>query len=115
VKGAPHFSARMLTSSGLGSGIVQRCRGLLRAAPFMAVALSAAVLCVGLFYVWTRMQIVQLGYEISTLETKNRELKDRKKELMVEMASLQSPKELEKKARKLGLVFPAMEKVVHVP
>jgi len=35
--------------------------------------------------------------------------------LMVEMASLQSPKELEKKARKLGLVFPAMEKVVHVP
>lgn len=81
----------------------------------MAVALSAAVLCVGLFYVWTRMQIVQLGYEISTLEAKNRELKDRKKELMVEMASLQSPTELEKKARKMGLVFPAMEKVVHVP
>ncbi len=110
-----HTPARMFTALGLGSRIVQRCRGLLRAAPFMAVVLSAAVLCVGLFYVWTRMQIVQLGYEISTLEVKNRELKDRKKELMVEMASLQSPKELEKKARKLGLVFPAMEKVVHVP
>lgn len=106
---------RIVATSRSGLGLVGRCRGLLQAAPFMALVLSAAVLCVGLFYVWARMQIVQLGYEISTLESKNREWKDRKKELMVEMASLQSPKELEKKARKLGLIFPAMEKVVHVP
>lgn len=108
-------SLRIFAALGPALMVVRRCRGLLRAAPFMALVLSAAVLCVGLFYVWTRMQIVQLGYEISTLESKNRELKDRKKELMVEMASLQSPKELEQKARKLGLVFPAMEKIIHVP
>jgi len=86
-----------------------------RAALFTAVVLSAAVLFVGLFYVWTRMQIVQIGYEISTLEDKNKDLKNRKRELMLEMASLQSPGELEKKAGKLGLVFPAVGKVVHVP
>lgn len=85
------------------------------AGSFMAVVLSAAVLFVGLYYVWSRMQMVQIGYEISTLERKNRELKKRSRELMLELASLQSPEELEKKAKKIGLSIPAMDKVVHVP
>ena len=89
--------------------------GIRRASPFMVVALSAAVLFVGLFYVWTRMQLVQIGYEISSLETKNNDLKKRKRELLLEIASLQSPHELESKAVKNGLVFPAVGKVVHVP
>lgn len=86
-----------------------------RAAAFVGVVLSATLLFVGLFYVWTRMQIVQMGYEISKLESKNEELKNRKRELMLEIASLQSPGELEKEARKLGLVTPDMGSVVHVP
>jgi cell division protein FtsL len=86
-----------------------------RVGPFMAVVLSAAVLFVGLYYVWTRMQMVQTGYEISTLERKNRELKKRTRELLLEIASLQSPGELEKKASKIGLALPEMGKVVHVP
>jgi cell division protein FtsL len=83
--------------------------------PFMALVLSAAVVFVGLYYVWTRMQMVQTGYEISTLERKNNELKKRTRELMLEIASLQSPGELEKKASKIGLALPEMGKVVHVP
>jgi cell division protein FtsL len=86
-----------------------------RVGPFMAVVLSAAVLFVGLYYVWTRMQMVQTGYEISNLERKNRELKKRTRELLLEIASLQSPEELEKKASKIGLALPEMGKVVHVP
>jgi cell division protein FtsL len=86
-----------------------------RAAPFMAVVVSASLLFVGLFYVWTRMQIVQIGYEISELESKNKELANRKRELMLEIASLQSPQVLEKKARKQGLVIPNIDRVVHVP
>ena len=89
--------------------------GIRRVSPFMIVALSSAVLCVGLFYVWTRMQVVQIGYEISSLENKNNDLKKRKRELLLEIASLQSPRELESKAAKNGLVFPAVGKVVHVP
>jgi cell division protein FtsL len=92
-----------------------RRAALLKDAPIMAVVLSLAVLCVGLFFVWTRMQIVQVGYDISTLEVANKELKERKRELMVEIAAMQSPKELEKKARKHGLIIPDMTKVVHVP
>lgn len=86
-----------------------------RAVPFMVVTFSASLLLVGLFYVWTRMQIVQIGYEISALEAKNKELADRKRELMLEMASLRSPEELEKKARKQRLVVPSIDRVVHVP
>ncbi len=92
----------------------QRVR-IVGAGPFLVVALSGAILCVGFFYVWTRMQLVQIGYEVSSLENENSDLKKRKRELLLEIASLQSPSELEKKAGKLGLVLPAMGKVVHVP
>jgi cell division protein FtsB len=82
----------------------------------IAVALVASLLFVGLFYVRTRMQIVQLGYEIASLEKQNRILKQRKRELLLEIASLQSPGELERQARqKAKLVVPPMSKVVHVP
>ncbi len=92
----------------------QRVR-IVGAGPFVVVALAGAILCIGLFYVWTRMQIVQIGYEVSSLENENTDLKKRKRELLLEIASLQSPPELEKKAGKIGLVLPAMGKVVHVP
>jgi cell division protein FtsL len=77
--------------------------------------ICAAALLAGLFNVWTRSRTVQTGYEISGLEARNKELKNRKRELLLEIASLQSPGELEKKAGKQGLVFPSMGKVVHVP
>lgn len=82
---------------------------------FLGMCGLAALLLLGLFYVWIRMQQVQVGYEISSLEAKNRDLKNRKRELSLELSSLQSPRELEAKARKLGLVLPPMGKVVHVP
>ncbi|MEW6531515.1 MAG: septum formation initiator family protein [Thermodesulfobacteriota bacterium] len=90
--------------------------GLSRAGMILASVLVVWLLCMGLFYVWTRMQLVELGYQIAALEKKNEELKKRQRELSVEIASLQSPSELEKQARKrAGLVFPAVGRVVHVP
>jgi cell division protein FtsL len=105
---AEHFSPGFFS----WSTALVRVRG---AAIFVGLCLAAALLFTGLFYVWTSMRQVQIGYEISSLESKNRELKNRKRELLLEIASLQSPGELEKKARKHGLVFPSMGKVVHVP
>lgn len=87
-----------------------------RAGALVAVALVASLLFVGLFYVRTRMQIVQIGYEIASLEKQNRVLKQRKRELLLEIASLQSPGELERQARqKANLIVPPIDKVVHVP
>ena len=90
--------------------------GLSRAGMILASVLVVWLLCMGIFYVWTRMQLVELGYEIAALEKKNEELEKRQRELSVEIASLQSPSELEKQARKrAGLTFPAVGRVVHVP
>ena len=90
--------------------------GLGRTGAIIAVGLVAWLLFMGLFYVRTRMQFVQISYEVADLEKKNKGLQERKQELLLEITSLQSPGELEAQARqKAGLVFPTMGKVVHVP
>ncbi|MCA1959584.1 MAG: septum formation initiator family protein [Desulfomonile sp.] len=87
-----------------------------RAGALLALGLVALLLSGGLFYVWTRMQLVEIGYEIADKEKVNNALKNRKRELLVEISSLQNPADLEKQAReRAGLVFPDMGKVVHVP
>jgi cell division protein FtsL len=82
---------------------------------FVAALIFTAVMVVGLFYVRTRMSLVEIGYEVSNLETRNRDLNKRYTELNIEIAFLESPADLEKKASKIGLVFPSAEKVIHVP
>ena len=97
-------------------GIVLRSRRTGRTGALIALALVGLLLSGGLFYVWTRMQLVQIGYEIADMEKKNNALKNRQRELSLEIASLQYPADLEKQAReRAGLVFPDMGKVVHVP
>lgn len=87
-----------------------------RAGSVLVVILAATVLFVGLFYVWSRMRLVQIGYEITELEIINNDLKKRKRELKLELASLEAPANLEKKAREqAGLIFPPISKVIHVP
>jgi|GEM_PF-3431198 cell division protein FtsL len=82
---------------------------------YSLVGVLLIFLLVGLFNVWTRMALVQLGYEISALENKNKELKSRARELSLELSSLESPVELEKKARKQGLRLPSVGRIIHVP
>ena len=82
---------------------------------FIAALIFMAVMVVGLFYVRTRMTLVEIGYEVSSLENKNRDLKKSVTELTLKKAFLESPGDLEKKASKVGLVFPSVGKVVHVP
>jgi cell division protein FtsL len=83
---------------------------------FMTVVLTVSLLLVGLFYVWTRMRIVQVRYEIAEQEKISRVWKKRQQELLLEIASLESPADLERKAREeAGLIFPDIRKVHHVP
>lgn len=89
--------------------------GLSKVAPYYVVLILVVLLLVGLFNVWTRMDFIQLGYEISTLQTKNKELRDRSRELSLELSSLESPGELEKMAKKQGLQLPSVGRIIHVP
>lgn len=112
IKQQPNRLSAALAAAG---HFVWRRLGAGNLSPLVLGAICAGFLFVGLFYVWTRMQLVQIGYEISAVDTRNAELKNRKRELMLEIASMQSPKELEAKALKFGLTYPAMGKVVNVP
>lgn len=90
--------------------------GIHRAGVFTAIVLAIWLLFVGLFYVRTRMQILQVGYAIAELEKENSKLKKRELELVIELASVQSHDSLAPQAReKAGLVFPSADKMVHVP
>jgi cell division protein FtsL len=87
-----------------------------RGGTFLVATLAAIVLFTGLFYVWSRMRLVQIGYEITELERINNDLKKRKRELKLELASIEAPANLEKRAREeAGLIFPPISRVVHVP
>jgi cell division protein FtsL len=49
-----------------------------------------------LFYVWSRIQVIQLGYEISNSLKEERELAEANKKLRLEIATLKSYARIEK-------------------
>jgi cell division protein FtsL len=72
-----------------------------------------ALLVVALFFVWSRLQVIHLEYDISSLEGRVRHLQHEMSMLRVEAASLRNPGRIERVARnELGLRFPAPEQVI---
>lgn len=73
------------------------------------------VLFSSLLYVWTRVRVVQQGYEVSTLSREVEELTGQKSTLESEIASLKSPQRLEAIARDhLGMRQPHGDEIVLV-
>ncbi len=66
-----------------------------------------------LFYVWSRVQVVSLGYELTTLKLQAEELGKQISSLELEMAKMKSPKRLEEIARnELFMQAPTAEQIV---
>ncbi len=75
----------------------------------------ALLLAVSLFFVWSRVQVTSLDYEISQLESTLRDLRQETSNLRLEAASLSSPERIERVARKeLNLRLPSAEQVITV-
>jgi cell division protein FtsL len=75
----------------------------------------ALVLLISLFIVWSRLQVVNLDYEIASLESRLRSLQHESQELRLESASLSRPARIEQLARtRLGLHFPTPEQIITV-
>ena len=73
------------------------------------------VLVVSLFFVWSRVQVTGLEYELSMMESHLRELQHETSNLRLEAASLSSPERIERVARKeLNLRLPTSEQVITV-
>jgi cell division protein FtsL len=83
----------------------------------MTVALLAAVLIgVTLVHVWLRLQVVHVGYVLSTTSKLQSRLEQENRELKVELATLLSPERLEALARKrLGMTVPEKGQVIVLP
>jgi len=66
-----------------------------------------------LFYVWSRIQVLQLGYEISNVLKEEKALTDNNKKLRLEIATLKSYGRIEKLAvEELRMTKPKPEQVI---
>jgi cell division protein FtsL len=71
------------------------------------------VLLSSLVYVWTRIRVVQQGYEVSKLNRITDELTKQKSLLEAEIAALKSPQRLETVARDhFGMRLPKGDEIV---
>lgn len=83
---------------------------LLRVFVFLAILLT-----VSLFFVWSRLQLLNLQYDISKAETSLREANRQVRRLRVQAATLRHPGRIEDVAKKqLALRNPTPEQVVYI-
>jgi cell division protein FtsL len=83
---------------------------------FIAGLSALALIGVVLVHVWLRLQVVQMGYALSTISKLQGRLEQENRELKVELATLTSPERLEALARsRLGLVTPDKGQIIVLP
>lgn len=83
---------------------------------FSFLLLGLCLVGLALLHVWLRLQVVHLGYVLSTTSKLHNQLEQENRELKVELATLTSPDRLEAMARtRLGLVEPQKGQVVLLP
>lgn len=82
---------------------------------FPLLGFIAVLLVVSLFFVWSRLQVVHLEYDISRLEGRTRDLNQEIRRYRLEVASLRTPARIEQVAReRIGLQLPTPEQVINV-
>ncbi|MEJ2469909.1 MAG: cell division protein FtsL [Desulfuromonadales bacterium] len=75
----------------------------------------ALLLVVSLFFVWSRVQVTGLEYEMSQLESRLRHVRQETSNLRLEAASLRNPERIERVAKqKLQLRLPTPDQVITV-
>ncbi len=75
----------------------------------------ALLLVVSLFFVWSRVQVTGLEYEMSHLESRLRHVRQETSNLRLEAASLRNPERIERVAKqKLQLRLPTPDQVITV-
>ncbi len=86
---------------------IRRPNLLLFVVPALFVIVSS------LFFVWSRIRVIQLGYEISSALKESRALVESNKKLRLEIATLKSYARIEKVAtEELGMSKPRTDQVI---
>lgn len=95
----------------VGKKSVQRRARVVR----RGVVVAAIVILLALTFVWTRVRVIQLGYEVSQLNRVVGDLLKQKNRLEVEVAKLKSPDRLEVLAKdQFHMRLPMGEEIVFV-
>jgi cell division protein FtsL len=66
-------------------------------------------------YVWSSFEGTQIGYNLGQLQQKELELKEINQKLKLELRTLKSAQNLERRAHRLGLRQPLPEQIVVLP
>ena len=77
--------------------------------------LLVLVVTMALLFVWVRMEVIQLGYEVSRLRKETRDLTEQRNLLEAKVASLKSPDRLMRIAsQRFGMRLPQGGEIVFV-
>lgn len=112
-----HVSANSIFSSPANAAVRHRVKQKNRTSGrgflFAAANSIVIVMLFTLFYLWSRLEVISLGYEIAKANKSRAELLENNKKLKLEILSLKSPQRIEAIAvNKFGLVYPRGEQVV---
>ena len=76
------------------------------------LGLGCVIMLFSLVYIWSRVQVVQIGYDIGELQRQQKDLKTDNQKLKMEISVLKSPERIEKLAvEKLKMVWPTPDQV----
>lgn len=79
------------------------------------VWLLALGVAMALLFVWVRIEVIQLGYEVSRLRKETRDLTEQRNQLEAKVASLKSPDRLMRIAsQRFGMRLPQGDEIVFV-
>lgn len=75
------------------------------------IGLGMIVMMLSLFYIWSRVEVVKMGYEIGGLIKHQKDLKVQGQKLKLELSVLKAPERIESLAsEKLKMVWPTADK-----
>ena len=82
----------------------------------MLIVLAIGLMGLVWLHVWLRLQVVRMGYVLSTTSKLQSRLEQENRELKIELATMTSPDRLESLARRrLGLKQPEKGQVIVLP
>jgi len=79
------------------------------------LVMGSVLMLLALFYIWSRVEVVKMGYEIGELQREQKEWKSQNQKLKLELSVLKAPQRIETIAtEKLHMVWPTPSHVYQI-
>jgi hypothetical protein len=77
--------------------------------PLISIVMISACL---FFYLWTRVAVVTVGYDLSALKTRRVALMQKNRELHIQLDTVITPGKLERIGKEMGLIYPDRDQII---